>query len=106
MDDEDDICDCQWKGLGLDEPIIQPVNEEQRGEGMPPPKSQKKSTEKSVRFKGKCIASKESPKRPKNDKAEEAMLLTLHKVMQHHIEEVKAMGPLTEEDIPQLRDKL
>jgi hypothetical protein len=81
------------------------VNEEQRGEGIPPPKLQRKSTEKLVQFEGKPTASKESLKRPKNNKAEEAMLSTLHEVMQHHIEEVKAMGPLTEEDIPQLRDK-
>jgi hypothetical protein len=105
VDDEDDIHDHQQQGLGLDEPIIQPVNEEQRGEGMPPPKSQKKSTKKSVQFKGKLTASKESLKRPKTDKAEQAMLLTLHEIMQRHIEEVKAMGPLTEKDIPQLRDK-
>jgi hypothetical protein len=107
VEDKDDAHDCQQKGSGLDEPIIQSVDEEQRGEGVPLPKKTKKPTEKLVRFKKKPMASKEPHKEdPKSSTAkEEAMFSTLHEVMQHHIKDVKAMGPLTEEDIPQLRDK-
>jgi hypothetical protein len=108
VEDEDDLIDRRKQGLGLDDPIIQPRDEERRGEGVPLPEKKQKITEKSVRFKQKPTASKESHKRiPKNDKADEesAMFSALHEVTQRHIKEVEAMGPLTEEDIPQLRDK-
>jgi hypothetical protein len=107
VEDEDNARDRRRKGLGLDEPIIQSVDEERRGEGVPLPKKKKKPTEKSVRFKKKPTASKEPRKEDHkcNMAEEETMLSTLHEVTQRHIKEVKAMGPLTEEDIPQLRDK-
>ena len=119
MEDEDDLIDRHRQGLGLDESIIQSLDEERRGEGVPLPEKKRKITEKSVRFnpkptvsekdtKLKPTASKESRKRiPKNNKTDEesAMFSALHEVTQRHIKEVEAMGPLTEEDIPQLRDK-
>jgi hypothetical protein len=61
IDNEDEIKDCLCKGLGLEEPILQSMREERRGEDLPQPNNKKNDLpdKKLVRF-----SSKLKPKAP------------------------------------------
>jgi hypothetical protein len=70
----------------------------------------KKSVRFSSKLKPKAPIEKTNFPRKKSQKNEQSdhndgLINALHEVTQHHIEEIKAMGPLSDKDIPKLHDK-
>jgi hypothetical protein len=106
IDDEDKIKDRLRKGLGLEEPILQSMREERRGEDLPQPNNKKNDPpdKKSVRFssklKHKAPIEKTNSPRKKSQKHEQSshndgLINALHEVTQRHVcRRDKGHGPI------------